>query len=492
MGLLESLQRRLHRDSKNWPPEGVEAHWDKVKEWRRRFENNHEELLMYQEEFSMSYDRARLYTPVPLAREMARLSSSLMFSASPTITHPQYQELLDSWRRINGLDPRLQEIAEHVAVEGRGAFRLCWDDDVSTEVPILSWIHEDQILWDEKHSWFVLGGTVVMERELDENSPVIYRLFEDHSIGQVEYWAFKGTTTSLGQEIALTDEAFVEVFPDYEGVQNYATGLNVPTLIRWDNVPGGQSDIQGLEQYLDRLDEAESLLLDKGRKSVPVTLADESMIDDGRSFSSAGFTFVKASGLLPEDGSPFVETIEPNFDVASHLEWIRHIKQSCIELMGYSTAMTGVDPLASYSSGKELKLRLARTLLTKAGKDRMAIEAIRTMLGTALAMISGAADIEPFKPDFTLGDGLPEDRLENAQQIQLEDSAGAISLEEKVRVIRPDWTEERVQEEVQKIKKDQREQLLMEAAQAPQPFSRPASGVQGDSSMGGGKKSKTS
>lgn len=499
MGLLESLQRRIHKSAVDWPPGDVREHWDKVRQWKLRFENDRDKLLMYNETFSGSFDQAQLYTPVPLTTEMARLSAALMFSKSPTIQHDSYQDDLEEFRTVNGLDPRLQEIAEHISVEGRGAFRVSWDDDIAEgRVPVFSYIHEDQILWDEKHSWFVLGGTVVIERETDDGAGgAIYRLLEEHTPGFVQRTMYKGDTVRLGREIPLNDEAVVDLFPDYEGVPvEEVTGLTTPTLIRWDNVPGGRSDIQGLELILDRLDEAESLLLDKGRKSVPVTLADEAMIEDKGRISFPGVVFLKSGGLLPSDDSPFVETIQPGFDVAPHLEWIRHIRESVVMYAGYSLASWGLDNTFAADSGKALKLRQARTLLTKAGKDRMAIEAIRTAIATALAMMNGASEIKPFKPDLELGDGLPEDAIENAQQIQLEDSAGAVSLKQKVRLIRPDWTDSQVNREVADIQADQKKQLLLESMQSgafgpPPPGKQGARGVSGDSTSGPARTDQT-
>ena len=51
-----------------------------------------------------------------------------------------------------------------------------------------------------------------------------------------------------------------------------------------------------------------------------------------------------------------------------------------------------------------------------------------------------------------MGDGLPRDEFEEAQTVGAWDAAGAISLEEKVRTRRPDWDEDAVDEEVERIK----------------------------------------
>jgi hypothetical protein len=487
---MDFLQHRLHRPTAdNWPPKDVKDRWDKVELWRRRYENDRDELLMYNPTFNASWDRSQLYTPVPMAREMARLSSSLLFSAPPVITHSTYEEELAELGKINGLEAFLQETGEFVAVEGRGAFRIGFHEDVADgKIPNITFVHEDQIIW-HRYDRFMVGGTVVITHEPDMDVHHVYRLLEDHTRGKITRTLYKGSEHRLGDQIGFDESIVADLFPDYvEMPPEVETGLRVPTLVEWSNVPGSASDIAGLELYLDRLDEAESLLLDKGRKSVPVTFADESMVEDTNlSLSFPGVVFLKSAGYLPADGNPYVETIQPGFDVAAHLEWIRHIRESTLMYAGYSIASWGMDD-GGQASGKALKLRQARTLLHKAGKDKMAIEAIKTALAVALAYQHNASEIEDFKPEIVLGDGMPEDPIENAQQIQLEDSVGAISHAEKLHVIRPWWTEEKVQEEVA-AKEDEDKKAMEDAAQMQAKIPGATAPQNGSSSTSGAAKS---
>lgn len=462
MGLLEALQRRIHVPRRDeWPPKDVRERWEKVQEWRRRYENDRDELLMFNPTFNQASDKAELYTPVNMTKEICRLSSSLLFSAPPQITHSSYEEELGRFLKVNGFDPFLQETGEQIAYAGRGAFRVGFHPDVEDgEFPNVTFIPDDRIIW---HRWdrFMIGGTVVIEHEPDASTQRTYRLLEHHARGAIKRELYEGTESTLGTKIGFDEKIVEELFPDYVDMpEEVETGLKVPTLVEWSNVPGSFSDVAGNEVMLDRYDEAESLLLDKGRKSTPVTVADESMVE-GTSFSAPGIVFLKSAGYLPADGNPYVETIQPGFDVTSHLDWIEHIRNTILLTSGYSIASWGLDD-GGQASGKALKLKQARTLLHRAGKDKMAIEAIKTCVAVSLAYLNKAYEIEDFKPEIKLGDGLPEDPIENAQQIQLEDSVGAISHAEKLRVIRPQWTEERVQEEVEAKKKEDEEAMAAE------------------------------
>ncbi len=470
MGLFEALQKRVGTAFQDWPPASVEKHWRKIEFYRLRFENDALELFRNNTDLSGTTDNARIYTPVPLAREMARLSSALLFSSPPTIVHETYQASLEELLEANGLEPFLHDKGETIAVEGRGAFRIIRDETISDQ-PLITFIHEDQILWKEKHGRFVQGGTVVIERDLGQGQ--VYRLLEEHVVGEVQRRLYRGDIYRLGTEVELGSEEANKKVPEFSELEaEEDTGLDVPTLIRWDNVPGGHSDIAGIEVLLDRLDEAESLMLDKGRKSVPIVFADDSLTDAaGNAVSFPGVVFLQAPGVMQEGNiSQAVEVVQPGFETTDHLAWIGHLIETTLMHSGYSLASYGLDQGGSADSGKALKLRQSRTLLTKAGKDRMAKEAIVNAIAVALAWKEGAAEVKDYRPDVQLGDGLPEDEIEDSSVISTLDSAGAISLEEKVRRANPTRDQEWIDEEIERIQSAVKEQSALDALNAPQPF----------------------
>lgn len=453
MGLLETLQQRIHF-GQDWPPPQVRVYWEQVERYRNRF-NASPDALKQQQAFE---DPGDIFTPIPLAREMARLSAALMFSEEPRIELEAFPDALQAVKEANGLGARLHAAAERVAVEGRRAIRIIQDDEVSAE-PLLAFADEDQVIWDVRHGDFVVGGAVVMEHGIKAiGGRTVYRLIEEHTTGLVTRALYKGTVTKLGQPITLDSYDAEQNTPGWFGLEEeYETGLNVPTLVRWDNTPGGHSDIAGIEVLLDRLDEAESLLVDKGRKSVPVTFADQSLIDKAGGARFAGIVFGRGGGnLLPEaGGGRMAETVQPGLQSAEHIAWIAHIRETALMMAGYSLASWGLDQGGSSDSGKALKLRQARTLLNRAGKVRLAKEAITNALAIAVAWREGASEVALYRPEVTLGDGLPVDTVEEAQEIQTLDSAKAISTEQKVRRLHPEWEDAVVAEEVGRIEGSQ-------------------------------------
>lgn len=454
MGLLEYIQRKVHGGAA-WPPPEVAEHWDRIRDYRRRFRNDPAEMLQYTPRMNMHPHRREIYTPVPLAREIARYSAALLFSSPPKIVFEENAELLARVLEANGLEPLLQSAAERVAIEGRGALRVIWDDAIAPE-PYLTYIPEDQVIWDIRHGRAVIGGTVVIEHR-PADSDVVYRLLEEHGTedgrGYIRRTLYRGTGWDLGQPAALGE---VPEFAELEDEE--WTGLDAPTLIMWENVPGSYSDLAGLDVLLDRLDEAESYLVDKIRKSVPRVFADRSLAGENGEVDLEGVILTGDENMeLPmgESAVKTVETAQPELQSEEHVRAIDHLREIILTCAGYSQSSWGLGEQGRSDSGTAIKLRMARTLLTRAGKERMASEAIRNALAVALAWSDGEGaerSVRDFRPQVMLGDGLPRDMVELAQSLSTRRAAGVVSLYQAVREQHPDWDEESVNLEVERIR----------------------------------------
>src|SRR5204863_5662778 len=103
----------------------------------------------------------------------------------------------------------------------------------------------------------------------------VYRLFEEHTAGQITRRLFRGRVHQLGSEVALNALPEFAVLPDFED-----TGLDVPTLIKWDNVSGGKSDIAGQEAIVEAINAEVSYGREKSKKARPVTFVDGSLVDE--------------------------------------------------------------------------------------------------------------------------------------------------------------------------------------------------------------------
>jgi hypothetical protein len=523
VSILDYLTDRLH--GATWPPDQeTRDRWEKVQEYRLRLESDGAQLLQNNPYINAKSYRVRTFTPVPLARELARYSAALLFSDPPKVTLPDEEEkarrrrvelrqaekdarnpflpgspankardegtqtdvdedgnplppekpptaalrparrqsrrqkMLEDLLDYNALDAFLQETAERVAAEGRVGIRIIRDDAVSEGKPYLTAVPDDKIIWKVLHGRAVVGGVCVFEWSPPKafgESLEIWRLLEEHAAGYVERRVYRGTFNRLGRQMGWESRP-----EEWEGLLEYQeTGLDVPTLVRWDNVPGGHSDIKGNEIMLDRLDEAESLLLDKARKSVPIVFVHRDLADENGEVDLEAVQFTKSTGEgmeveLGQGISKAVEVAQPGFQSKEHIEWVSHLREMIALHSGYSQASWGIGESGRSDSGTALQLRQARTLLTKAGKDRMAREAIRNALAIALAWLDNAQAVADYRPEVMLGEGLPEDTVERANELSTRKTAGILSLRQAIRESHPDWTEDQVDEELELIEED--------------------------------------
>jgi len=293
----------------------------------------------------------------------------------------------------------------------------------------------------------------VIEKKVDDDETTIYRLLEEHTKGAVDRHLYKGGKAKLGKEVPLSA---VDEFANYPAHED--TGLDRPTLIPWENVPGGESDLFGLGPIFDSINEAESLMLDRGRKAIPRTFVDRSLADDRGQLKIDGYILTGGARMaLPLGQSPLqtIETVQPHLYSQEHVYWIDHLTQLLVTCAGYSPLTWGLQGqtanVTRAVSGYAMKLSQLRTLLTRSAKEHMAIQALGWAFATALALQEGGYNVADYRPSIQLGDGLPDDGLDGAQEALWLRQGAAASTETLVKTIHKTWTPEEVEAEVEAI-----------------------------------------
>lgn len=456
-GLMDEIRSRTgmtgYGTYDSWPPPELKARWERMREHRRRYKNDHAEMLAHAPLFSQTQARSEVFTPVPVARDMSRLSSQLLFSEEPRFAGEKNEEERTELIRKNMLVSHLLEAGEKVSHEGYGCLRV-FRDDATIDTPIIEYVSGDQFVPDLRHGRFLVGGTAVIERAIGGVSNTVYRLLETHEAGRVRRQLYLGTTLTLGREVPMN------ALREFEGLAEEEETLDGhSTLILWQNVPGGHSDLDALDALLDAVNESASYGREKVRKSVPITFADPSLADGTGRVDLSGVLFnrrgvpVNVATPLGDEAKNLTETVQPGLEADAHIAMAEHFVNLTLEMAGYSRATWGRDQGGSADSGKALKLRQVRTLMTRAGKDRMAVAAIARAIAIALAWEHGG-DPDELEPEIKLGDGLPDDPLETAEELARLAGAEAISTEEKVRKLHPNMQKKDIMEEVRRIEKE--------------------------------------
>src|SRR5215207_4936068 len=387
------------------------------------------------------------------------------------------QERLDAWLEANRAAELLLGAGDSVASEGGGGLRVVWDDHLSSEFPAITFHPEDSVLWSTRHGRYTQGGVIAISHEEEHNSAIVWRLLESHSPGLIERVLYKGGADRLGKQHPLTagPPQFAELKPSSR------TGVDKPTLVRWLNVPGGESDLSGLLPLLDALDEAATVGRVKMRASQPITYLRRFETRDLKSLGGLPMHNLVAVDDWPgrylgsERPGVAVEnlmmTVQPGLEAQEHRAYVEHLRELAVTMAGYSLASWGLDREGRADSGTALKLRQLRTLLTRSGKERMARQAIAEACAIALGMMLGRSDVESLLPHVELADGMPRDGVQDADEVATLRSAKVVSLEEAVRKLHPDWSEERIAEELEKIEGEK--EPVPEALVQAQPLDEP-------------------
>ncbi len=452
-GNLLAKMTRPWKADEEWPPHELRDHWNDVRSYRRRYGNDRQQMIEANPNLSTSTSRVEIYTPVGMPRELCRFSASLLFSETPQVESTSHKPQLELIERVNDFGAQAVRGGVDVACEGRVGIRVIIDPIIHQTVPLLALVPEDQIIWDIRHGAFYAGGTVIIERRPDPKDKVVFRLLEKHTAGFVERALYKGDDRSLGKPVALS------ALPEFAGLEPVtATGLDRPTLVPWENIPGAESDLFGLGPMFDQLNEAESLLLARGRASQPVTFVDRSLLDETGRLDRVGIQITGGSRMrLPLGTGPgqLINTVDPKIQSAEHIAWLDHINQLIVTCAGYAPLTWGIQghtaSITRAVSGYAMKLAQLRTLLTRSQKEHMALQALGWGVATAIAMMSDTGEVHECLPSIQLGDGLPNDPLDGAQEVLFLKQAMAASTETLVRTVHPTWTDREVDSEVQAI-----------------------------------------
>ncbi len=429
---------------KRWPPESEAARWERVKEHRRYYRNHGPEIFANRPELHVREDpkataeRQAEFTPAGLGREIAKLSAALLFSEQPKVAVEGEieQAALDVITASNDLPSTLHDGADNVASEGVVGLRVLVDDDVLEGRPLVTVESADTIIWSERYGR-TEGGVLIVARERQNST---YRLLEHHDKGVVRRRLYRGTQTRLGQAVGLSTGP-----PEFRELRDEVrTGLSRPTLVKWANLPGDDSDLRGIEAMLDALDDATTLGRKKARASAPLMFVNRKLANEQGDADLGGAIFLDSSMNPVETPANMAEVVQPAMQAADHQTYLQGLREQAISAAGYSLASWGLGEGGRADSGRALKLRQSRTLLTLAAKSRQAEGAISEAVSIALEMVLGT-EVEV---SVELGDGMPVDTTEQATEISTLYGAGLLSERSALRRLYPEWSAGEIEEEI--------------------------------------------
>lgn len=407
--------------------------------------------------------RSKLH--VPLAADICGTSADLLYSEPVKLTSTDKTTagvLADLQEQ--GLDARLHEGAEVSAALGGEYLRTVWDKDVSP-LPWTEVAHPDGALPRFRNGRLV---EVTLWSELaHQTDGVVHRLLERHEAGVIEYALYAGTGTNLGKRVPLAehpDSEFAALLVNADGLQ--PTGLSRIAVAYAPNMlpnrlhrhsPEGRSDLQGVEPFLDALDEAYSswwrdIRHGKARIHVPASLLDTNGPGTPGGMDLDREVYVPMEGVLAKvtDGSLPIHVQQFAIRVDAHLQTCQDWTKTIIESAGYSTGSLSDDGGAKTAT--EVRSEERRSYMTRGKKARYQTQALRHHLAVQLevaAQLGQRVKPDDFQVEFP--DGVQESALSIAQTAQALRLAQAASVSTVVKMVHPEWEQPAVDAEVGKI-----------------------------------------
>ncbi|WP_457948295.1 phage portal protein [Pseudarthrobacter sp. alpha12b] len=452
---------------------------------------------------------------ISLAQEICRTSANLLFSEPAASVIDAAEETSED--KVTAAQERLDLItgpefeqtivsaAEISAALGGVYLRATWDKATADHV-FLSKVDADMawptFRWGRLH-------TVTFWRTVKTDGQQFTRHLEHHwkdsfGIGMVSHGLYVGTADNLGQRAPFdTDPATewlaapgnVEQLLNGDTLSTLTPGLaveyapNVTPSALWRNDPIGahlgRSDLEGIEQKLDALDELYSSWLRDIRLGKGRLIVGESMLQDLGAGKGAGFdldqsifTPVKAAPSSMGDSKMAIEKVQFEIRTQDFLLAIDHFRRIILTAAGYSPATFGMqDSSGSAVTATEVAAKAQTSYTTRKRKILGLKPAMERILTKALAVDAEIFNtgVTPFPVRVEFTDGVAEDAEAVARQNQLDYTSQSASIEARVKRRNPDWDQSAVDEEVDRIRAD----FNLGALEDPETFGTDGQGLGG-------------
>jgi len=420
----------------------------------------------------------RVKLHVPIAAELCQASADLLFAdqitlkAADVTTQTRLDTLCD-----DGLHSELAEAAEVGAALGGVYLRVTWDDTVSPDKPFLTHVDADQAI--PEFTWGRLTA-VTFWQVVARDGKHVYRHLERHETladgtGVILHGLYDGEEDKLGHPIPLTEQPATAGLAQYvdafgmkssesdglcvEYVPNQTPNRKWRTDQHGRNL--GRSDLDGVEQLMDALDEVytswmRDIRLGKSRLMIAKSLLDNVGTGNGAAFNVEQEAYSSMNLLAGADSklADQIEMVQFNIRVQEHKETSAELVQDILRLAGYSSETFGIyDGGGPVKTATEIESKQQRSLLTRDRKIRLWRPAIARIIEKLLAVDNALfhTALVVQQPDVWFPDGVQDSPLSIAQTVQALRAAEAVSDQVAVGMVHTDWDEDEVLEEVARI-----------------------------------------
>lgn len=400
---------------------------------------------------------------IPLAGDIATTSTDLLFSEAPafTVDDTTTQDWLND-AIAEGLHTTLLEAGDVASGLGGVFLRVVWDKSISP-TPWLDAVHADAAV--PEFRWGRLVAVTFWE-VVQRDDDVFVRHLERHEPGAILHGVYVGDRDSLGKRV---DPAAFPETAQYAGdgavvrtIPGALTAWYIPNMRParcWRNEPAaaglGASDYAGVVPELDALDETWSswmrdIRLAKGRIIVPESMLESNGPGKGAAWDPEREVYSTLNMLE----APGQQLTLNQFDIRvdEHERTADKLTEQIVRSAGYSAQSFGLTAEVAVTA-TEVNARERRSFTTRGKKIQYWRPALRAAVEMLLVIAKGLGQrVTPQAPDIIFADSVSEAPEVTARTVQLLDVARSASIETRVRLVNPEWDDDQVRAEVDRIK----------------------------------------
>lgn len=430
----------------------------------------------FQDSFWNRHGKAKIH--VPLAADIAAVSSDLLFGNAPRCKiyddskeseEDDKQNRLDQILRGSKFESVLQEAAETAAVIGDVYLKCNWDSK-ALPCPSICYVSGEDAVPEYRFAKLVCVHFFTIIKQ-DRKTGRIWRLYERYEPGHIWSMVYTGDTGTLGVETPSGLEVYgVEEHVAVPGGGMLAVHIaNMkPSRVRQQYY--GRSEFEGMRDMLDSLDEAWSswmrdIRLAKARIIVPQEYLRPRNSEEGGGGGQM-FTDNKYTFEFDEDVEVYVAldiandknmTITPSqFAIrsAEHAATVESLIRNIISMGGYSPQTFGLDINGQATSGTALLIREKKTYQMRSKKLNYWSEPLESFLTAVLHLDAEVYHIPNVHPEdrviVEFPDSMSTDISTMAQAVQMMHNAQAVSVRTAIKMLHPDWEDGQIEEEAER------------------------------------------
>lgn len=413
-------------------------------------------------------NKTNFFIHVPVANDISETASAFLFGESPIIRFASdsegmkdNQKQLDDMLTKSGFYKKIVEAAEIASAIGGVYLKVAWDTDVSSEpIPVV-------VQCEQAFPTFRFGKLVkvTLVYEVSNDGSTVYRLAETISKGKIENTLYKGSTDNLGTVVDLTECDATASLLTEQDTGDAMTCVFIPNLLpnRLDRQsPMGRSDYQGTETLMDALDETFSawmvdVQIARGKIHVPSGYIKEIGPNGHTTFSIDTMMYEE----MDIDPTAMTDPIKvTQFEIRAD-----QFEKTCLNLLdriitsaGYSPQSFGLNIAGRAESGTALNVRERKSFATTNKKqtywEGALKEFVKAMCLIKQQYLGGKFTCE-LDANIAFSDGISNNMAEVSNSVKMLSDAKAISTDTKVRMVHPEWTDEQVEQEVERILNDE-------------------------------------